>query len=229
MNEIRDIIVWMEANRNMKNVEGMARFGKNPSNAYGLPMPTLRAKAKEYGKRHDLALELWQTGIHEARLLASLTADPGQLTPELMDSWTAGFDSWDVCDQCCINLFRRAPFVHEKIREYAADEREFVRRTAFVLIATLAVHDRKASDEDFRKYLPPIEEYSSDGRNFVKKAVSWALRQIGKRNFALNETAAETARRLAGSPLPSARWTGSDALRELTSQKTLDYIRDHRK
>lgn len=227
--DLKDIIVWFEENRNVKNTEGMARFGIKTSSAYGIPLPMLRAKARQYRKRHDLALELWETGFHEAQVMAGMIDDPAQVTPAQMDAWTAGFDSWDVCDQCCSNLFRFTPFAHDKVWEYADDEREFVRRTAFVLIAVLAVHDKAATDVDFMKYLPLIEKYSFDERNFVKKAVNWALRQIGKRNLALNEAAVGMARKLASSTLPPARWTGKDALRELTSQKTLDYIRDHRK
>lgn len=227
--EIEEIVSWFGQNRNTKNTDSMARFGINSSNAYGIPLPMLRAKAKEYKKRHRLALELWDTGIHEARVMASMVADPQQFTPELMDSWVADFDSWDVCDQCCSNLFRLTPFAHDKVWAYAVDERKFVRRTAFVLIAVLAVHDKQSGNDVFMKYLTLIEDYAFDGRNFVKKAVNWALRQIGKRNIALNSAAAKTAAVLAASTLPPTRWTGKDALRELTSQKTLDYIRDHRK
>lgn len=229
MKETQDILKWLEESRNSKNVEGMSRFGINTDKAFGVPMPALRTKAREYKKNHTLAAELWSTGIHECRLMAPLIADPQLTTPLLIQTWVEEFDSWDVCDQCCINLIRHMPFAHSKIWEYAPDEREFVRRTAFVLIATLAVHDKKADDNDFLRYLGLITEYSGDNRNFVKKAVNWALRQIGKRNFALNEAAAKTAGELASSDLSSARWIGKDAFRELTSQKTLDYIRDHRK
>lgn len=206
----------------------MARPGIECSNSYGLPLPMLRAKAKEYRNRHSVALELWETGTHEARLMASMIADPRLVTPELMDVWCAEFDSWDVCDQLCINLFRKTPFAYAKIRRYATDEREFVRRTGFVLIAVLAVHDKNADDKVFEEYLELIEEYAFDGRNFVKKAINWALRQIGKRNLTLNAAAAQTAAQLSASSLPPARWIGKDALRELAAHKTLDFIRDHR-
>ena len=229
MKEIQDILKWLEESRNSKNVDGMSRFGINTYKAFGVPMPALRAKAREYKNNHALAVGLWNTGIHECRLMAPLIADPKLTTPLLIQNWVEEFDSWDVCDQCCINLIRHMPFAHNKIWEYAPDDREFVRRTAFVLIATLAVHDKKVDNDDFLRYLGLIAEYSGDNRTFVKKAVNWALRQIGKRNFTLNEAAAEAAGELASSPLPSARWIGKDALRELTSQKTLDYIRDHRK
>jgi len=229
MNELADILEWLEENRNTKNVDGMSRFGINTEKTYGVPMPALRTKAKGYRKRHDLAIQLWETGIHECRIMASLIADPKLMTSGLADRWVAGFDSWDVCDQCCINLLRHTPFAHDKIAEYAPDEREFVRRTAFVLIATLAVHDKNASDDDFARYLDLISRYAYDDRNFVKKAVNWALRQIGKRNLVLNGAAGAVAGELASSALAAARWTGKDALRELTSQKTIEYIRDHRK
>ncbi len=226
---LTEIMGWLEERRSSKNVEGMSHFGINTDKAYGIPLPQLRAKAREYRRRHDVATAFWETGIHECRIMASLTADPKQMTSSLADKWVGDFDSWDVCDQCCLNLLRLTPFAHEKVWLYAADEREFVRRAAFALIATLAVHDKDAPDEIFMKYFDLIREHSTDGRNFVKKAVNWALRQIGKRNMALNSAAAALAEELASSRLPSARWIGKDALRELTSQKTLDYIRDHRK
>lgn len=228
MAELDEILMWMQENAQTKNVEGMARFGINSSSALGLSMPMLRAKAKQYRKRHDLAEELWRTGIHEARLMASLVDDPAAVTREQMDRWVGEFDSWDVCDQCCINLFRLTPFAHSAITGYAADEREFVRRTAFVLIATLAVHDKKTEDKVFGKYLRLVEKYSFDDRNFVRKAVNWTLRQVGKRSLGLNPEAVASAERLAASDLPSARWIGKDALRELTSPKTIQYIKDHR-
>lgn len=227
MKEVDEIVAWMRANAGQ--AKDMERVAINTANALGLPMPLLRTKAREYRRRHDVALALWDTGIHEARIMASLVDDPKQVSSEQVDAWSADFDSWDMCDQCCINLFRLTPFAHDKITAYAADGREFVRRTAFVLIATLAVHDKASGDNVFIDYLPLIERYSCDERNFVRKAVNWALRQIGKRNLNLNTEAVITARRLADSPDPSERWIGRDALRELTSPKTLEYIRNHRK
>lgn len=228
INELDQIVEWMYGAARSTHREGMERFGINSRRALGIPLPDLRIKARQYRNRHDLALGLWETDIHEARILASLTDDPACVTPEQMDAWTSGFDSWDICDQCCVNLFRKVPFAYGKIKEYAADEREFVRRTSFVLIATLAVHDKHADDDIFGSCLGLIEESATDERNFVKKAVNWALRQIGKRNMELNEQAVRIAERLAKSENKCARWVGKDALRELTSQKTLRFIAEHR-
>lgn len=158
-------------------------------------------------------MALWESGVHEARILASLIADPARFGPEDMDAWSAEFDSWDLCDQCCSNLFRHLPYVQGKVTEYVADGREFVRRTGFVLMAVLAVHDKEASDERFLEWLKVVEAYAWDGRNFVKKAVNWALRQIGKRNERLRLAAVEVAGRLAAADDAAARWVGRDALR----------------
>lgn len=228
MKEVTDIIGWLEENESEKNRTGMSRFGITTAMAYGVSMPLLRAKAKEYRGRHDVALALWTTNVHEAQIVAGLIADPQQFTPQTMDLWVAGFDSWDVCDQCCLNLFWHLPYVYEKIATYATDQREFVRRTAFVLVAVLAVHDKKSSDELFISYLDLIRRYADDNRNFVKKAVNWALRQIGKRSLSLHAPAVEVARQLAERADVAARWVGKDALRELTAEKTVAFIEKHR-
>ena len=194
----------------------MARYGINVSNALGVPLPVLRKLAKEFGKNHSLAIELWQTQIHEIRILATIVADAKQVTDTLMEQWVKDFDSWDICDGCCNNLFNRTPLAHDKARTWAARDEEFVRRAGFVLMATLAVHDKKASNQQFSNYFSLIQQYSVDERNLVKKAVNWALRQIGKRNMVLNSKAVELAARLKQSASRSARWIGSDAWRELT-------------
>lgn len=229
MQEIEDIVAWLGENRSERNVVGLARFGIESSNAYGVPVPMLRKRAREYRGRQDIALELWRTGIHEARIMASMIADPAKTTAATMDEWVAEFDSWDVCDQCCLNLFGRLPLAGARIETYAADEREFVRRAAFALIAVLAVHGRDIPDGKFDAWMSLVEQYASDERNFVKKAVNWALRQIGKRNMTLNERALQTARRLAASNDKTARWIGSDAMRELSSDRTRAFIAAHRK
>lgn len=228
MKEVDDIISWLKENSSKKSVAGMSRFGINTEFAFGVSVPVLRAKAKEFKRRNDIALELYTSGYHEARIMAGMIAVPELLSSSNADEWVYGFDSWDVCDQCCSNLLYKTAYVYEKIPEYAKAEKEFVRRTAFVLIAVLAVHDKKLADEDFLPYLKLIEDYSEDERNFVCKAVNWALRQIGKRNRNLNAMAADVARRLAISGNRSARWIGSDAMRELTSEKTLAFIENHR-
>lgn len=228
MDELKEILDWFEANRNPDNVAGMARFGIETSNAFGIPLPALRKMASRYRRRHDMALALWETGIHEARIMASIVDDLSQLTPEQMDDWTAEFDSWDICDQCCNNLFSLAPFVRNKISVYCNDERQFVRRAGFVLMATLAVHAKEITDSDVAEWFTLMKHYSTDERNFVKKAVNWALRQTGKRNLRLNVMATDMARTLADTDNRTARWIGRDALRELTSPRTLEFIAKHR-
>ena len=229
MTAAEELLAWLEENRNEKNIEGMARFGIRTDRAVGVPLPLLRAAAKPYRRRHETAMALWESGVHEARILAGLIADPARFGPEDMDAWSAEFDSWDLCDQCCSNLFRHLPYVQGKVTEYVADGREFVRRTGFVLMAVLAVHDKEASDERFLEWLKVVEAYAWDGRNFVKKAVNWALRQIGKRNERLRLAAVEVAGRLAAADDAAARWVERDALRELTARRTLDFMAAHRR
>ena len=198
-----------------ENVAGMARFGINPKRALGVSIPTLRALARETGRHHALALALWETGIHEARILASMVGEPAAATPAQMTRWAEAFDSWDVCDQACANLFARTPYAWGLVPAWAAREEEFVRRAGFALLAALAIHDKNAPDARFAAMLPLVERTAADSRNFVKKTVSWALRQTGKRNPSLRSEALTVARRLAASPARSARWVGKDALREL--------------
>jgi 3-methyladenine DNA glycosylase AlkD len=205
--------------------EGMARFGIVSKTALGISMPDLRVLAKEIGKDHELALKLWILDIHEAKLLACLTDNWKQVTEHQMDSWVEDFYSWDICDQCCSNLFDKTPFYQKKIREWVKSEKEFVRRAGFVLMATSAVHDKGAPDSQFLTYLPLIEKYASDERNFVKKAVNWALRQIGKRNLRLHKEALKAAKKLRESESKSSRWIGSDAYRELEDREVIERIK----
>jgi 3-methyladenine DNA glycosylase AlkD len=198
-------------------LDGMARFGMAPEGRLGVSVPDMRAIAKRAGRDHALALALWDTGIAEARMVASMVGDPKQLTEAQMDAWVAGFNSWDVCDQVCMNLFDKSPLAWKKVREWAARDEEFVKRAAFALIACLAWHDKNAADEQFIALLPVIKDGAEDNRNFVKKAVSWALRHIGKRNATLNRAALETAREIAQVDSKAARWIASDAIRELES------------
>jgi 3-methyladenine DNA glycosylase AlkD len=193
----------------------MARFGIHTARAYGVSTPEMRRIAKEIGRDHKLASALWKTGNREARIIAGMIADPALVTAAGMDRWARQLDSWDVCDHCCIALFRKTPFAREKAVEWSAQEAEFVKRAGFALMATLAVHDKQANDAAFLRLLPVIERESSDDRNFVKKAVNWALRQIGKRNAKLRQAAIRSAERLAKSESRAARWIGHDALREL--------------
>lgn len=200
---------------NPKNREGAARFGIATETMLGVPVPRIRALAKKIGRDHSLAIALWGTNVHEARLLAPMIDDPKLVTEKQMDAWAKGFDSWDVCDQCCMNLFDRTPFAAGKIREWSSSGDEFVKRAAFALIASMSVHDKKAGDSLFVSFLPIIKRESTDERNFVRKAVNWALRQIGKRNKALNSAAIRAAEEIAKKDSKAARWIAADALREL--------------
>jgi len=212
-----EILRRLQSLADPKAVEGMARFGINPKNTLGVSIPNLRAIAKEAGRNHFLAEQLWFSGVHEARILAGMIESPEMVTEKQMDRWVKAFDSWDVCDQVCSNLFDKTPFAFQKAFEWSKRSEEFVKRAGFVLMATLTVHDKKAKDEVFLKFLPLIKRESTDDRNVVKKAVNWALRQIGKRSIKLNEAAIETAKKIQGLNSKSARWIASDALRELTS------------
>jgi 3-methyladenine DNA glycosylase AlkD len=213
--DVNEVVDLLKEKASPANAEGMKRFGINTSTALGVSIPELRKLAKLIKKDQQLSLKLWETGIHEARILASMIGDPKLVTEEQMDSWTADFSSWDVCDQTCGNLFDKTPFVSKKIEEYTVSQQEFVKRAGFVLIAYLAVHDKKAPDKIFTPYFSIIESEACDNRNFVKKAVNWALRQIGKRNAALNSAAIETAIRIIEQNTPAARWIGRNALAEL--------------
>ncbi len=216
--EYNDIIEKLKSLSDPEAVKGMARFGINPENTYGVSVPNLRKLAKEIRVDHSLAEQLWASGIHEARVLASMVDDPKLTTEEQMDTWVKDFDSWDVCDQCCMNLFDKTEFAYQKAAEWSKREEEFIKRAGFALMATLAVHDKKATDEGFLKFLPMIKRESADRRNFVKKAVNWALRQIGKRNPNLNKLAIKTAEEIQEIDSKSARWIAADAIRELTGE-----------
>lgn len=208
----------LQAMADPRNAVGMARFGIRADNVLGISIAQLRPLAKEVGKDHQLALALWDVDIHEARILAALVDDPKQVTAEQMESWVRGFDTWDICDVCCGHLFDRTPWAFPKSREWPSREEEFVKRAGFTLMATLAVHDKKAPDRQFRELLPLIAAGASDERNFVKKAVNWALRGIGKRNIELNKAAIECAEEIRGQGSRSARWIAGDALWELRSE-----------
>jgi len=197
---------------------GMARFGITVEKRLGVSIPALRRIAKELGPDHKLAGKLWRTGWADARILASMIADPAELSEKQMEQWTGDFESWDVCDQVCQNLFEKSPLAWKKIGEWAGREREYVRRAAFALIACLAWHDRTSGDERFLALLPLIEAACTDERNFVRKAVNWALRNIGKRNRALNRAAIRTAKDIRRLDSRAARWIAADAQRELESE-----------
>lgn len=223
----------LRAHANPDNAAGMARYGIRGSDVLGVSMPTVRRLATEAKRslgrgniteRHAAADRLWRSGVHEARIMAALIDAPELVTATQMEEWVARIDSWDVCDQLMGNLFDKTPLAWEKAAEWAGRDEEFVKRAGFVLMTQLAVHDKQASDSDLAAFLPLIEREARDVRNFVKKAVNWALRQIGKRSPELHAAAVESAERIAasaGSLEPgqarAARWVAADALRELRS------------
>lgn len=214
------IISKLKLHANPKNVAGMARFGISSPNTLGVNIPVLRKMAKEIGKNHKLAQELWKSGIHEGRLLAGFIDDFELVTEKQMESWVSDFDSWDVCDQVCLSLFDKTPFAYKKAVEWSKRKEEFVKRAGFVMMAVLAVHDKKADNKIFiKKFFPLIKKESTDERNFVKKAVNWALRQIGKRNKILQKGAIQLAKEIQQIDSKSAKWIAKDALRELRAKK----------
>jgi 3-methyladenine DNA glycosylase AlkD len=206
-------------------VDGMARFGINTDRTLGISVGELRKFAKSIGTNHALALQLWRSGLHEARLLASYIDDPYQVNEDQVEAWASDFDSWDVCDQVC-GLFEATPFAYRKVREWSSRPEEFVKRAAFAILAGMAVHDQAAEDKVFEEFLPIIAAQANDDRNFVRKSVNWALRNIGKRNRHLNRSAIVWAQRIADMESRSARWIGKDALRELTAAKTIARLKE---
>ncbi|MFN2500564.1 MAG: DNA alkylation repair protein [Pyrinomonadaceae bacterium] len=216
-----DIMDKLRSHGDRDTVAGMERFGIVTPRSFGVKTPVLKQFAKEVKKeaqdRHSLALELWATGNYDARALAFLIDDSKQVTVEQMESWAADFDNWATVDGTCCYLFCRTPFAYEKALEWAERDDEFVKRAGFSLMAYLAVHDKKADDARMAALLPAIEKWSDDDRNFVKKAVNWSLRQIGKRNLQLNKLAIEAAARIRARGTKAAKWIAADALRELRS------------
>ena len=215
---LADILERMNAQRDPAAVEGMARYGIVGQEVFGVKVPVLRAWAKEAGRDHELAQQLWAYPSRETRVLATMVDHWRWVDEAQMEGWAADFDSWEVCDQACGNLFARTPFAYAKAMEWSARPEEFVKRAGFVLMADLDHRDQKTSDEALAAFLPIIEREADDGRNFVKKGVNWALRDIGKRNRTLNAQAVAVAERLIARPAPAARWNGRDAMRELTSE-----------
>ncbi|TAY33190.1 DNA alkylation repair protein [Rhizobium leguminosarum] len=218
-----ELIAHLETLRSEENVAGMVRFGIVTGRALGISNPDIRAVARLAKKDHGRAMQLWRSDIREARLLALYTAEPKRLTTEEARNWADDFNSWEIVD-CAAELFVEAR-LDELIWEFAADEREFVRRTAFAMIAGGAVHRKKEPDATILAWLPLIKAHSDDPRNFVRKAVNWALRNVGKRNLACHAPALALARALAESPDKTARWIGKDAVRELAGEKLLARLR----
>lgn len=217
--DYKQIIQRLKSLENPENVKGMARYGINPENNLGINVTTLRSIAREIGKNHDIALKLWDSGIHDARMLAAHVDEPKLVTEKQMDSWAMDFSSWDVCDNACGHLFDKTSYGYKKAFEWSSREEEFVKRAGFAIMAWAAVHDKKQEDQIFIDFMAVIKRESSDERNYVKKAVNWALRNIGKRNIYMNKIAIKTSEEILKIDTKSARWIGKDAIRELTSEK----------
>ncbi len=216
-NTVRAVVAWLESHGTRATRDGMARYAIPSDDAFGVTVGSLRAYAKKLGRDHELAGALWADGHYESRMLACFVDDPELVTPAQMDRWCRDFDSWAICDTACFHLFDRTPHAWKKVAAWAPRREEFERRAAFALLASLSLHDKQAEDAPFVRALRLIERAAPDERNFVKKAVSWALRSIGRRSAALNAAAVALSERLAASAKPAARWVGKDALRELTS------------
>ena len=215
--QVQSALAWLKRHSTKATRDGMARYAIPSDKAFGVAMKDMKALGKQLGRNHELAAALWDTGVYEARMVCSFVDDPAQVTPAQMDRWCKDFDNWAICDTICFNLFDRTPHAWAKVAQWSGKRREFEKRTAFALLWSLTVHDKHAGNEQFVQGLALIERAAADERNFVKKAVNMALRAIGKRNRALNAAAVVVARRLAASEQASARWVGTDALRELTS------------
>lgn len=220
-NEIIELLKTMGSERNRS---GMARFGINTEKAFGISMAELKPIAKEIKKNHKLALELWDYEYHEARLLAVLIDNPKEVGGEQMDSWASSFNSWDLCDQACMKLFCYTEARWDKVFEWGESEVEYVKRASFALIAGLGLHEKSKDNENFIKSLELIVRKADDERNFVKKAINWALRQIGKRNMQLREAAIDACNKiLTQHPnSKSAKWVANDALREFQNDKIIN-------
>ncbi len=212
------IIKEIKSLRSLENIEGMARYGLNSPTTLGICMPDLMRIAREAGKDHELAQKLWGSSIYEARILAFMIDDWRLVTEEQMDRWAKDFDNWGIVDGCCGHLFSRTPFAYKKAIQWSRRKEEFVKRAGYSMIAALTVHDKKAKDEKMLRFLPLIVKGATDDRRYVSKSVNWALRQIGKRNRALNKKAIETAERIQKLDSKAARWVASDALRELKGE-----------
>jgi 3-methyladenine DNA glycosylase AlkD len=215
----QEVMAKLQSLSDPKAVEGMARYGIKADKNLGISVNTLRKLAKEIGVDHSLALELWKSEIRDARFISAIIDDPEKVTEKQLETMVLDLDSWDICDHCCSDIFLKSKFARKKAMEWSTREEEFVKRSAFSLMARLAVRDKKAEDELFEGFLPIIKIESVDERNYVKKAVNWALRQIGKRNKRLNKLAIKTAKEIQKLDSKSAKWIASDALRELTGEK----------
>ena len=216
---VEESLAWLRKHSTKANRDGMARYAIPSDHAYGVAMRDIKALGKTLGRNQPLAAALWDTGVYEARMLASFVGDPEKLTPAQMDRWCKDFDNWAFCDAMSFNLFDRSPHAWTKVSQWSRRKGEFEKRTAFALLWSLALHDKKSPDERFLEGLALVEREATDERNFVKKAVNMALRAVGRRNRKLNAAAAAIARRLSASDDATARWIGKDALRDLTKMR----------
>ncbi len=221
---VRTVVDWLARYGEKRNVDGMARFGIRAKTVLGVPKPRLDEIAKKIGKDHALGIKLWNTGIHDARLLGMLISEPERVSAAQMERWVRDFDNWDVCDGTCCHLFVAAGPAWKKAFGWSARKKEFEKRAGFALAAYLAVHDKTAKDRTFRAFLKVIEREAPDQRNFVRKAVNWALRNIGKRNRRLNRDAIAAAERIRRGGTKAGRWIAADALRELRSAAVYDRL-----
>jgi 3-methyladenine DNA glycosylase AlkD len=227
--DAQQVVDWLKRKGTKATRDGMARYAIPSDKAFGVPVGVMRRHAKSIGQSHELAAVLWETGWYEARMIATFLDEPARVTPEQMDRWCRDFDSWAICDTACFHLFDRTPHAWKKVRTWSGKRDEFVKRAAFALLASLAVHDKAAGDDQFLGCLPLVERASTDERNFVKKGVNWALRTIGRRNAKLNAAAVAVARKLAASKDSAPRWIGKDALRELTSPAVVKRLNARKK
>lgn len=223
--EINKLLDLLNEMGDKKSLPFMAKYGINAENALGIKIPALRKLSCQIGKNHQLAIQLWAENYHEGKILASMLASPSESTPQLMDLWNKSFNSWDLCDQCCMNLFEKTAFAWGKAVDWCNREPEFEKRAGYVLISRLAVSDKNAPDEKFEQFYPLLLTGSTDQRNFVKKAVNWAIRQIGKRNVLLNKKMIELSLQLLGTDNSTARWIATDAMRELKSDAVQNRLR----
>jgi 3-methyladenine DNA glycosylase AlkD len=214
---VRSALAWLERHGTKRGREGMARYAIRSDKAFGVSVSNIQKLAKQLGRNHELAVALWDTGWYEARMLTAYVDEPARVTPAQMDRWANAFDNWAIPDTLCFALWDRTPHAWAKVTQWSGKRGEFVKRAAFAMLWSLAVHDKQAGDRQFVEGLALIERAAADERHFVKKAVNMALRAVGKRNAALNRAAVKVARRLAESPDAAPRWVGKDALRELTS------------
>lgn len=220
-----EALARLESMSDRTRLEGMSRYGIRVDQALGVSMPDMRALAKMIGKDHGLAMDLWRSGVHEARVMASLLADPLLLTEDQMEEMVGDLDSWDVCDQCCSNLFSRSPLGMRKALEWSARDEEFQKRAGFATMAALAVHRKELLEDELLLLLEAVVRESHDDRNFVRKAVNWALRQIGKRDLRMNALAISAAERIEAKADRASRWVASDALRELRGEAVQERLK----